>query len=106
MGILMRKSRKKTKALIQAEKSMDIFLKRVGYSGKGPRESIHEIPDYSTDNYRKTSNSIPDNGSSKMRNTYTGDELMGISQLHKSNAVPIRKDNKQAAVESAQMRRN
>ena len=35
--------------------------------------------------------------------TYTGTEIIGIAQMHKSNAQPI--FNKQAAVDVAQMRR-
>ena len=36
---------------------------------------------------------------------YTGDEIAGIVVTHKSNLMPIRKDNKQAAVDAASMRR-
>jgi hypothetical protein len=39
----------------------------------------------------------------KPRRVYTGTEMVGIAQMHKSNAQPV--FNKQAAVESAQMRR-
>ena len=35
---------------------------------------------------------------------YTGTKIIGIAQMHKSNAVPI--FNEEAAVEVAQMRRN
>jgi hypothetical protein len=34
---------------------------------------------------------------------YTGTEIMGIAQMHKSNAVPVR--NKKSAEEVAKMRR-
>lgn len=34
---------------------------------------------------------------------YTGSQMVGIAQMHKSNAQPI--FNKQAAVDAAQMRR-
>jgi len=34
---------------------------------------------------------------------YTGTEIIGIAQMHKSNAVPVR--GKKAAVEVATMRR-
>lgn len=88
------------------EKEMRAFLKRMGYSGSGPKESVHEIPRYRTDNYKMTSNQVPGNGARKDQNTYSGEQLLGISQMHKSNAVPIRKDNKQAAVETSQMRRS
>ena len=39
----------------------------------------------------------------KQANVYTGTEIIGIAQMHKSNAVPIR--GKKAAVEVAKMRR-
>ena len=35
---------------------------------------------------------------------YTGDEIIGIAQMHKSNAVPVR--GKKQATEVATMRRN
>ena len=53
-----------------------------------------------------TSDKICDNGSIKESQTYTGNEIMGITLLHKSSFEPIRKDNKQAAVDAAHMRRN
>jgi hypothetical protein len=37
-------------------------------------------------------------------NRYTGTECLGITTLHKSNAVPV--FNKQAAIDAATMRRN
>jgi hypothetical protein len=39
----------------------------------------------------------------KEEKVYTGTEIMGIAQMHKSNAVPIR--NKKSAEEVAKMRR-
>ena len=44
------------------------------------------------------------NGLAKKYGTYTGDELLGIGTLHKSNAVPIRKDSNDAK-DQANMRR-
>ena len=43
-------------------------------------------------------------GAKKEVMKYTGTEMIGIGQLHKSNAVPVFK--KQDAVDIAQMRRN
>ncbi len=103
---MKRKTLTKAERKVAQEKEMQQFLKRMGYSGSGPKESVHNIPCYRTDNYKVTSNSVPGNGPKYHENKYTGDELLGITQLHKSNAVPIRKDNKQAAVDAAQMRRN
>ena len=39
----------------------------------------------------------------KEENVYTGTEIIGIAQMHKSNAVPVR--NKKSAEEVAKMRR-
>ena len=39
----------------------------------------------------------------KEEKVYTGTEIMGIAQMHKSNAVPVR--NKKSAEEVAKMRR-
>ena len=43
------------------------------------------------------------NMSKKEEKIYTGNEIMGIAQMHKSNAIPIR--NKKSAEEVAKMRR-
>jgi len=96
----------KAERKVAQEKEMQQFLKRMGYSGSGPKESVNEIPRYTHDKRYRTSDHIPSNGPKVRQNAYTGDELLGLSTMHKSNTVPIRKDNKQAAVESAQMRRN
>jgi len=88
------------------EKEMQQFLKRMGYSGSGPEHSVHDIPDYRTNGTYATSNQIPSNGPKVRQNMYSGDQLLGIATMHKSNAVPIRKDNKQAAADTANMRRN
>lgn len=59
--------------------------------------------------YRKTEH-IPSrgdgigNGFAKERNQYTGDLIVGIGTMHKSNAVPIMRGTKQAE-ELAKMRR-
>jgi len=39
----------------------------------------------------------------KEEKVYTGTEIIGIAQMHKSNAVPVR--NKKSAEEVAKMRR-
>lgn len=72
---------------------------------KGKRVGIYEIPDYKVENKVKLSNSVPQNGAAKEEIFYTGTEIAGIAVTHKSNLVPIRKDNKQAAIDVANMRR-
>lgn len=58
---------------------------------------------------RSTSNHIPSRGDStgnavaKPQQVYTGTEMIGIGQLHKSNAVPVFRE--QDAVDLANMRR-
>jgi len=106
-----RKAKKKTANQIQAEKDHAAFLKRMGVGKtelptdkQGKRAGLNEIPDYSVE--RVTSDRIPASGPAKERVQYTGNEIMGITLNHKSNYEPVRRDNKKAAVDSAQMRRS
>lgn len=85
---------------------MEQFLRRVGYKGTASKTSVNEIPNYRTDNYRITSNAIPGNGSKKDQKVYSGTEISGVVTTHKSNLMPVRRDNPQAAIDAAQMRRN
>ena len=96
----------KAERKIAQEKEHEQFLRRMGYKGTAPKVSVNEIPDYTTSNYRITSNAIPGNGEKRKTNTYSGNEIAGISVMHKSNLMPIRRDNPQAAIDAAQMRRN
>jgi hypothetical protein len=89
----------------QQEKEMKEFLKRMGYKGTNP-ESVNEIPDYKTEVHKYTSNKIPGYSPKMKQNSYSGNQIAGIVTTHKSNLMPIRKDNKQAAIDAAQMRRN
>lgn len=106
-----KKKQSRSKKLEKAHAEHDAWLERMGVgktklptNAKGERVGINSIPDYSTK--RVTSDTIPGNGHAKERNTYTGDEIMGITLNHKSNYEPVRRDNKKAAIDSAQMRRN
>lgn len=60
-------------------------------------------------NYRESSNHIPSVGTGigtavkQEQKQYTGDVIIGISQMHKSNAVPV--INQEAAQDIARMRR-
>jgi hypothetical protein len=101
----MKKTKRQEKLRSAREKEMQNLLKRVGFTGKFKNKSPNEIPDYRTSNYEMTSNNIPGNGSKIRPNTYSGDEIMGVVTTHKSNLMPIRKDNPQAAIDVAQMRR-
>jgi len=53
----------------------------------------------------QTSDKIPGFAGKKESQKYTGDLIVGIGTMHKSNAVPIMRGTKQAE-ELAQMRRN
>ena len=98
--------KKKRKSLIEAEKRMELFLLKVGYTGK-KGIIVNEIPDYRVkSNLPKTSDIIPGMTPKRLENFYSGNEIMGIVVTHKSNLMPIRKDNKQAAIDASQMRRN
>jgi hypothetical protein len=99
--------KKKRKSLIEAERQMELLLVRVGFTGRYKGIIVNEIPDYKVKStLPKTSDIIPCKTPKKMENIYSGNEIMGIAVMHKSNLVPIRKDNKQAAIDAAQMRRN
>ena len=106
-----RKSQKKTQRQLAAEAEHEAYLKRLGVGRaslpvdkKGRRLGINPLPDLSTGS-RVTSDTIPGNSGSRKTNQYTGDELLGIATMHKSNAVPVRKDSKDAAKEISSMRR-
>ena len=70
-------------------------------------KGINKIPDYNTrDIGVKCSNKVATSGNKKETIMYTGNELAGVALMHKQAYEPIRKDNKQAAIESSQMRRS
>lgn len=103
---MAKRPKKKRASLIAAEHAMEDFLRRVGYTGRTKGCSIHEIPSYKIEtNLPKTSDVICGANKRKASNVYTGNELLGIATMHKSNAVPIRKDDKQAAIDISNMRR-
>lgn len=114
MSSLNNKKRKTKNSakLTKAKENHEAWLKKMGVGKaapltdkKGNRVGIYEIPDYST-GPRMTSDQIAGTGAQRKSQTYTGTEIAGIVVTHKSNLVPIRKDNKQAAVDAASMRRN
>ena len=94
----------KNKRLAAKQAEHEEWLAKMGV-GKTKAQHSNEIPDYST-GPRMTSDRIAGNGTAKERMQYTGDEIAGIVTTHKSNLMPVRKDNKKAFVDAAQMRRN
>lgn len=101
----MTKKNKKRASLLEAEARMESFLKKVGYKGNNVSR-VNSIPDYRVhSNTPRTSDIICSNGTKRDTLKYTGDEILGIVTTHKSNLMPIRKDNKEEAKEAAKMRR-
>lgn len=98
-----RKTKNKRNAKAQAEH--DAWLKKMGISSK-PKKKISKPLVIEAKRDTMTSDVIPANGLPRKVNKYTGDEFVGIALNHKQNYEPIRKDNKQAAIDSAQMRRS
>ena len=78
-------------------------LKELGIKGTGGNAHL-SIPDYNT-GPRMTSDKVAGNGALKEQNKYTGNEIAGIVTTHKSNLMPVRKDNKQSFKDAANMRR-
>jgi len=85
-------------AAIEHEK----FLKKMGV-GKTKARNTNTIPDYASKNKTPLSNKVAENGPVKESTQYTGDYIIGIGQMHKSNGVPITR--KEDAVAIANMRR-
>ena len=105
-----RKAKKKTKSLIAAEALHEETMKRLGVgkvklptNAKGKRTGINNIPNYKVK--QVTSDIIPAHGAAKEQSVYTGNEIAGIVTTHKSNLMPVRRDNKNAAKDAAAMRR-
>ena len=117
-----RKKSKKTQSQIAAEKEHTKFLKKMGLDSRkvtgsssvkstnkrsvaqpGSASALgaegRKFESYHSDQKPGWDPSM----SKKEANVYTGTEIIGIAQMHKSNAVPIR--GKKAAVEVAKMRR-
>ena len=113
-----RKKKNKTKSLIAAEREHEKFLKRMGLNShsstnKAPKRSVAQFGSASAlgaEGQRfKSSHSDQCLGydssmAKKEEKVYTGTEIIGIAQMHKSNAVPVR--SKKSAEEVAKMRRN
>lgn len=100
-----RKKKKKSASILREEELMTKLLKKVGY--KPNQKATYEMPDYK-ENRRDTaptSDKVVPIAGKRQAMQYTGDEIIGIGTLHKSNMVPIRRDSN-AAKEIATMRRN
>ena len=128
-----RKKSKKTQSQIAAEKEHEKFLKKMGIgsrssvgseqrsskpwvTGSSPVESASSrsvgksgnpphlgCGDQRFESSRSDQVFYDPSMAKKEEKVYTGTEIMGIAQMHKSNAVPVR--NKKSAEEVAKMRR-
>ena len=106
-----RKQKKKTASVLEAERQHAKFLKKMGIGtrssvGLEQRPSKPWVTGSSPAECAKLESCKPTYNSSmakKEENVYTGTEIIGIAQMHKSNAVPVR--GKKQAEEIAKMRR-
>jgi hypothetical protein len=109
-----KKKKSNNKRLAQAQAEHEAWLTSMGVgkstlptNAKGQRVGLNEIPNYKEHQATaKLSNQVAGNGTAKERVQYTGTEIAGIVTTHKSNLMPIRKDNMQAAKDAATMRRS
>ena len=109
-----RKKKMKSASVLEAERQHAKFLKKMGVTGSKnsmPQRSLAQsgsAPALGAGGQRfESSNSDQLYNTSmakKEENVYTGTEIIGIGQMHKSNAIPIR--GKKQAIEIANMRRN
>ena len=106
-----RKKQKKSKSILAAEKEHAKFLKRMGVGSRSSvgseQRSSKPWVTGSSPVESASKSSLPSYNPSmakKEEKVYTGTEIIGIAQMHKSNAVPVR--GKKQATEVAEMRRN
>ena len=106
-----RKVRKKTQSQLAAERDHQKFLKKMGIGSRSSvgseQRSSKPWVTGSSPVESTSKSSLPSYNSSmakKEEKVYTGTEIIGIAQMHKSNAVPVR--GKKQATEVANMRRN
>lgn len=101
-----KKRRVKSAGVRAAEAELEATLRRVGYKGTKKVARPLERSSTSVSDVIKTSDQVPGNGNKRYQNKYTGTEIAGVTLLHKQAYEPVRRDNKKAAVQAAQMRRN
>jgi hypothetical protein len=104
-----RKVRKKTQSQLAAERDHQKFLKKMGIGsrssvGSEQRSSKPWVTGSSPVESTKPKIVYDSSMAKKEEKVYTGTEIIGIAQMHKSNAVPVR--GKKQATEVAEMRRN
>ena len=103
-----RKARKKSQKQLRLEREHQAFIAKMkgsSVSGSTTASKPVRVGSIPTSPANSTTSSISYHSSmaKKEEKVYTGNEIIGIAQLHKSNAVPIR--NKKSAEDVAKMRR-
>jgi hypothetical protein len=95
---------KRAKRLGIKAKTLDEYL--AYRQGKyNPKLRGTKMPEYNVSNHRNLYPSLTDTSVTfaKKPNVYTGDRLLGIATMHKSNSVPV--FSQEDAIEIATMRR-
>lgn len=95
---------KRNKRLGIKSKTLDEYL--AYRQGKyNPKLRGTKMPEYNVSNHRELYPSLTDTSVTfaKKPNVYTGDRLLGIATMHKSNSVPV--FSQEDAIEIATMRR-
>ena len=103
-----RKARKKSQKQLRLEREHQAFIAKIkgsSVSGSTTASKPVRMDSPATTPANSTTSSISYHSSmaKKEEKVYTGNEIIGIAQMHKSNAVPIR--NKKSAEDVAKMRR-
>jgi hypothetical protein len=91
--------------MLEAQARHDAWLASMGIKGRTKLKGVEHVNlrEGITENAKLT-NGIAGNGAKKAANVYTGDYIMGIATMHKSNAVPV--TSREQAIDSATMRRS
>lgn len=97
--------KKPNKRMLEAQARHDAWLASMGIKGRTKLKGVEHVNlrEGITENAKLT-NGIAGNGAKKAANVYTGDYIMGIATMHKSNAVPV--TSREQAIDSATMRRS
>lgn len=97
--------KKPNKRMLEAQARHEKWLATMGIGGRTKLKGVEHVNlrEGLSENAKLT-NGIAGNGTKKAANVYTGDYIMGIATMHKSNAVPI--TSGEQAIEVSQMRRN
>lgn len=93
------------KRTLEAQARHEAWLLSIGVKSRSTLKGVDHVDLRAgiTENAKLT-NGVAGNGTKKDANVYTGDYIIGIATMHKSNAVPI--TSREQAVESATMRRS